>query len=274
MTLVACPLARASAASREQAGEFRFEFQVERTAAGEQPAGGHRSAEAFDGLLGRLVHPGVRRHAQVVVAGEREELPAVDDRRVRHPAFVDQEVRIRQPDPAEQGDALAVGGHLGEALDPRVLLGQRGGGAGRLGGRGDHRHADGRRGRGFAAVVGALPGDGYRCAVRGGGARDHRGYPRDGRPVGGLLVEPPLRPLPLEGDEQVGQHQRVETEVVDQQLVLTQTAHRERADPGHVREDGFGDLVEAALPVRASRRPEPEPRGPVGRVSARRRSER
>lgn len=126
VTLVACPLVRVIASSVQGAGEFALQTEVWGTGAGQQPTGGSRCAVLVHGLFDGLAHLRMRGQAQVVVAGEGDEFPAVDDRPIRHPTVVDQEVRVGQAEFTEPVDPLVVRGDLGEALDAPLLLRRRG----------------------------------------------------------------------------------------------------------------------------------------------------
>ena len=90
----------------QEAAHFPFQFDVKRPLPGDQPAGRCAGAVAVDGLLGGLADGRVARHAEIVVAREVDQLPAVDGRHVPTQAVVDGEEGVSDAGGLQQVETL------------------------------------------------------------------------------------------------------------------------------------------------------------------------
>ncbi len=105
----------------DEAGQLGFELAVDRLFAGHEAAGRDAGAKAVDGPLDGGHDATVARHADVVVAGEADQLAAVDQRGVVDHPLVDLEVGVLEAGGQGFGHRLAELQVLGEILEAVVL---------------------------------------------------------------------------------------------------------------------------------------------------------
>src|SRR5262245_63065743 len=118
---------------------------MERPFAGDDTTGRYGSAVRIDGGLGGPGHGGVSRHAQIVVAGEVEDLAPIDDRGVAGYSLVNSEEGMSKAQTLQRVETSLQREILGEQLDVMVRGRDRVGpsGATRLGGEEARQRVDG-----------------------------------------------------------------------------------------------------------------------------------
>ncbi len=101
----------------QEIGDCIFQFHVDCFLAGDEAAGGDAGAEAVDGLFGGGGNGGVAGHAEVVIASETDDVPAIDEGAIVGNSLVHGKERISQTGVVHEVQILAELEILGEFLD-------------------------------------------------------------------------------------------------------------------------------------------------------------